>query len=104
MNNLFPQCDDIVEDLLLVWRLGRYVRESLVYVDGQLEYGVGLPSFCARLCPEHRSSKIAYLPLIPLSPTDPAVLKEEDSLGNKYTIITGDQATYELALAIRNKD
>ena len=79
------------------------------------KYGVGLPgfpAFCARLCPEYRSSKIAYLPLIPLSPTDPSVLKEEmiriattsATLGNKYTIITGDQATYELALAIRNKD
>ena len=115
VDNLFSHCDDLAEDLLLVWRLGRSVRESLVYVDGQLEYGVGLPgfpAFCARLCPEHRSSKIAYLPLIPLSPTDPSVLKEEmiriattsATLGNKYTIITGDQATYELALAIRNKD
>ena len=40
------------------------------------------------------------------------VLKEEmtriattsATLGNKYTMITGDQATYALALAIRNKD
>ena len=61
---------------------------------------------------EHRSSKIAYLPLIPLSPTYSAVLEEKmiriatttATLGNKYTIIPGDQATYEIALAIRNKD
>ena len=72
----------------------------------------GFPAFCAHLCPEHISSKIAYHPLIPSSPTDPAVLKEEmtriattsATLGNKYTMITGDQATYALALAIRNKD
>ncbi|KAL7370485.1 hypothetical protein ABVT39_002010 [Epinephelus coioides] len=45
------------------------------------------------------------------SPTDPSVLKEEmkrlvttsHALGDKYTIITGYQATYELAVAIRNK-
>ena len=53
VDNLFSHCDDIAKDLLLVWRLGRSVRESLVYADGQLEYGVGLPgftAFCARLC------------------------------------------------------
>ena len=35
VDNLFSHCDNIAEDLLLVWRLGRSVRESLVYVDGQ---------------------------------------------------------------------
>ena len=60
VDNLFSHCYDTAENLVLVWRLGRSVLESLVYVDGQLEYGVGLPgfpAFCARLCPEHRSSK-----------------------------------------------
>ena len=115
VDSLFSRCDDIADDLLLVWRLGRSVLESSASEDGQLEYGVGLPgftAFCAHLFPKQRASKIAYLPLIPSSPTDPAVLKEEmiriattsAKLGNKYTIITGDQATYELALAIRNKD
>ena len=63
VDNLVSHCNDIADYLLLVWRLGRSVRESLVYVDGQLEYSVGLPEFpdyfCARLCPEHRSSKIS---------------------------------------------
>ena len=94
VDNMFSHCDDIADDVLLMWRLRRSVRQSLVYVDGQLEYGVGLPgfpAFCVLLCP--------------LSPTDPAVLKEEiiritttsETLGNKYTIMTGDYATYELA-------
>jgi len=46
-------------------------------------------------------SKIGYLPLIPSFPTDPCVLKEEmkrlinvaHALGDKWTIITGDEAT-----------
>lgn len=61
--------------------------------------------------PQEDASKIGYLPLIPTSPTDPCVLKEEmkrllntaQALGDRLTIITGDQATYELAVAIRDK-
>ncbi|KAF3854194.1 hypothetical protein F7725_022249 [Dissostichus mawsoni] len=71
----------------------------------------GFSAFCADLHPHRPASIIGYLPLIPASPTDPAVLKEEikrlvktsHALGDKYTIITGDQATYELAVAIRDK-
>ena len=71
----------------------------------------GLSAFCARVSTHHEASKIGYLSLIPASSTDPAVLKEEKLrivkiskiLGDKYTIITGDQATYELARTIRDK-
>ena len=71
----------------------------------------GFSAFCARLSPHKTASKMGYLPMIPASPTDPAVLKEEMSrlvktahvLGDRWTIITGDQATYELAVAIRDK-
>ncbi len=50
--------------------------------------------------------------MIPSSPTNPAVLKEEmtrlvrlsDILGDTRTVITGDQATYELAMTVRDKD
>ena len=58
------------------------------------------------------SSKIAYLPLIPEPPTTPAVMKEAilrivrtaEALGNQWVLIAGDQSTYELARAIRDKD
>lgn len=71
----------------------------------------GFSAFCADLHPHRKSSTIGYLPLIPASPTDPAVLKEvmkrlvntSHALADKYTIIIGDQATYELAIAIRAK-
>ena len=62
-------------------------------------------AFCGRLLPHEDASKIGYLPLIPSSPTDPRVLKEEmkrlvntaHALGDRWTIITGDQATYQVA-------
>ena len=89
--------------MLLVWRLGRMVEQE-----------VGLPSFsafCARLLPYNVASKIVYLPLIPASPTDPAILKETMTrlvktsyeLGDRWIVITGDQATHELAATIRDK-
>ena len=56
-------------------------------------------------------TKIGYLTLIPASHTNLTILKEEmtrlvktsQALGDKWTIITGDQATYELAVTIREK-
>jgi len=71
----------------------------------------GFAAFYGRLLPHEDASKIGYLPLIPSSPTDPCVLKEEmkrliniaHALGDKWTIITGDQVTYELAVVIRDK-
>ncbi|KAK5916164.1 hypothetical protein CesoFtcFv8_001687 [Champsocephalus esox] len=82
--------------------------------DAPPDAEVGLPgfsAFCADLHPHIPASIIGYLPLIPASLTGPAVLKEEmkwliktsHALGDKYTIITGDQATYELAVAIKDK-
>ena len=58
------------------------------------------------------SSKIAYLPLIPESSTNTAFMKEAmlrlvrtaEALGGQWVLITGDQATYELARAVRDKD
>jgi len=58
-------------------------------------------AFYGRLLLHEDASKIEYMPLIPSFPTDPCVLKEEmkrliniaHALGDKWTIITGDQAT-----------
>ncbi|KAL3067501.1 hypothetical protein OYC64_017263 [Pagothenia borchgrevinki] len=96
-----------------MWRLARVVTTSEL-LDAPPDAEAGLPgfsAFCADLHPHRPASIIGYLPLIPASPTDRAVLKEEikrlvktlHALGDKYTIITGDQATYELAVAIRDK-
>ena len=70
-------------------------------------------AFCARLLPHHESSQIGqiYLPLIPGPPTDPSLPRKEmirlvqtsQTLGDTWTVITGDQATYELAVAIRDR-
>ena len=61
------------------------------------------------MLPQHKANNIDRFHLIPASPTYPAVLKEEmtrlvntpHALRDEWTVITGDQATYELALAIR---
>ena len=113
LENLETSSDGTAEDLLLVWRLARTVTTSQL-LDAPPGAEAGLPgfsAFCADLHPHRPASIIGYLPLIPASPTDPTVLKEEMKrlvktshvLGDKYTIITGDQATYELAVAIRDK-
>ena len=113
LESLKTSSDGHAEDLLLVWHLGRMITSSQL-MDTPADAEAGLPgfsSFCADLHTHRQASTIGYLPLIPSSPTDPAVLKEEmmrlvktlRAIGDKYTIITGDQATYELAVAIRNK-
>ena len=71
----------------------------------------GFSAFYGRLLPHEDASKIGYLPLILASPSDPCVFKEEmkslvsiaHALADKWTIITGDQATYELAVVMRDK-
>ncbi|KAK1874950.1 2-C-methyl-D-erythritol 4-phosphate cytidylyltransferase [Dissostichus eleginoides] len=113
LESLDTSSDGTAEDLLLMWRLARMVTTSeLLDAPPDAESGLpGFSAFCADLHPHRPASIIGYLPLIPASPTDPAVLKEEmkrlvktsHALGDKYTIITGDQATYELAVAIRDK-
>ena len=103
VKSLETSSDNTAKDMLLMWRLGRMVEQEF-----------DLPSFsafCARLLPYNVASKIAYLPLIPASPTDPAILKEtmtllvntSYALGDRWPVITGDQATYELAATIGDK-
>lgn len=113
LESLETQSDGTANDILLLWRLGRIAATSelLSVSDEDLGELPGLSAFCAKLSVHHDASKIGYLSLIPASPTDPAVLREEmlriakisKVLGDKHTIITGDQATYEMARAIRDK-
>ena len=113
VDSLHTQADRTAEDMLLVYRLGRVATTSqLIDIPCETESSLpGCSAFCARLHPHNQASKIGYLPLIPASPTNPAVLKEEMTrlvktsclLGDRWTVITGDQATYEAAVAIRDK-
>ena len=105
--------DNSAEHLLLIWRLGRCVVTSqLLHVPYEGDVTLpGFSAFCARQLEHKQASKIRYLPLIPASSTYPAVLKEEmarlvqisHALGDTWTVITGDQAIYELAVTIRDK-
>ena len=106
--------DGFAQNLLLTWRLCRTVSVSSKILDvSQVgDSFPGFPSYCAKYFPRRPASTVAYLPLIPCSPTNPAVLKEEmlrlvklsQAIGDKWTVITGDQATYELAVAVRDKN
>ncbi len=114
LDNLETETDTtFASNLLLIWKLCR-----LSITTGLPELSIdegamhpGYPEFCARLSEQKKANKIGYLPLIPESPTSPAVLKEEMSrivktshaLGHEWTILTGDQATYELATVLRQK-
>ena len=81
--------------------------------DGDITAGLpGFSAFCGMLYEQKQASNIAYLPLIPESLTDHMVLQEEmirlvktsNFIGNEWTVICGDQATYELATIIREKN
>ena len=101
------------EDVLLMWCLGRMISTlQLVDAPTDLEAGLlGFSAFRADLNPHRQASIIGYLPLIPSFPTASTVLKEmmirlvrtSHACGDKYTIITKYQATYELTVAIRDK-
>ena len=96
--------------MLLVWRIGRLMYTSSDVV-GDLYISAGLPgfsAFCGMLYEQKQASNIAYLPLIPESLTDHMVLQEEkihlvktaNFIGNEWTVICGNQATYELSTII----
>lgn len=95
-----------VENVLLMWRLRRLTTTSqLLDAPTNLEAGYpGFSAFCSDLLPHRQASIIGYLLLIPSSPPDSTVQKElmihlvrtSHALGDNYTIITGDQGTYEL--------
>ena len=111
MEDLNTDGDGSADDLLLMWQLGR-LQTSQVW-DTEIDQSqVALPNFnafCARMSKKKLASHLGYLPLTPASPTNPAVLKNvmeiivktNNALGHEWTIIAGDQATYELASAIR---
>ena len=103
VGSLETPSDNTAVEMLLVWHLARQVRTPQL-LDMLYEGEACLPgfsAFCVRLLPHHKASKIRYLPLIPKSPTDPAMLKEEmtwlvktsRALGDKWNVITGNQAT-----------
>ena len=105
---LTTECDDLAEVFLFVWRLARFsVSESQ-----DASTVPGLTTLCAQLGQSKPASKVGYLPLIPQPPTDASVMKEAmirivktaHALGDEWVLITGDQATYELARAVRDSD
>ena len=113
VDNLHTRADRTSEYMLLVYRLGRAATISQLF-DSPCKIESGLPgfsAFCARLHPHNQASKIGYISFIPSSPNNPAMLKDEMArlvktpclLGDQWTVITGDQATYEAAVAIKDK-
>lgn len=77
-----------------MWKLGRLARTSDL-IDVSVDDGVGLPgfpAFCAGLADKQKTNKIGYL-----------FVKISHALGHQWTIITGDQATYQLATVHRQK-
>ena len=112
--SLQTECDEIADNLLLVWKVSRVAAVSNTHLDVQPTELIipGFPTFCAQQFTVHDASKVGYFPLIPDTPTKPAVLQEamkrvvetSQALGNEFTIITGDQATYELARTVREKN
>lgn len=100
-------------DFLWMWRLSRMIPTRIIDVEG--DEGVTMPgfsAFSAHVAQSRKANNIGYLPLIPSSPTDPAVVKKamtecvkmSQHIGMEYTVITCDQAVYEIAFALRKQD
>lgn len=102
LESLETQSNGISDHMLLIWRIGRIADTSQLSSLSDREHDElpGFSAFCARISTHHEASKIGYLSLIPASPTDTAVMKEEiarivkisEALGCKYAVVTGDQA------------
>jgi hypothetical protein len=111
LDNLNTKGDDFADNLLLLWQLGR-LQESNLWDTDDSHALPNFSAFCARMSQKQPASVLGYLPLIPESPTKAAVLKGvmenigkiNSTLGHEWTVIAGDQATYELASAIRKKE
>lgn len=114
LENIQTECDGFADNLLLMWKLARVSSSTSTLFDVSSPAAMlpGFSAFCSRLLPVEGPSRVGYFPILPQSPTNPAVLQEEmkrlvkasRSLGNEWTIITGDQATYELARVIKEKN
>ena len=82
VTDLEVESDKSADKLLLFWFLARLrnadVQEpSLLYEDDDENTIPGFSAFCAQISERKPSSKIAYLPLIEHSPTNPSVSKKK---------------------------
>ena len=108
VDSLHTQADRTSKYMLLVYHLGRAATTSQL-LDIPCERESGLPWFSTSST--QPSQQDWMLIFIPAFLTNPAVLKEEMTrlvktsclLGDQWTVITADQATYEAAVAIRDK-
>ena len=98
------------ELLLFLWGLTRMTPTQLLTLELDVDVP-GFSAFCARVTDTHKPNEIGYLPLIPSSPTDPGVVKSAmmslvkmaRTIGMTHTIITCDQAVFEIAYALRKQ-
>ncbi len=100
----------IGEQLLMLWSLARMTPTRLL--NAELDKPLpGYSAFCAEIVKPSKANEIGYLPLLPSSPTNPGVVKTAmtnlvqlaAAIGMTHTIITADQAVYEIAYALRKQ-
>lgn len=110
MESLMTTGPKVGNQLLFLWGLGRMTPTQIL--DLELDDSLpGFSAFCAQVNKAHQANEIGYLPLIPSSPTDPGVVKTSmtnlakmaETIGMTHTIITCDQAVFEIAFAIRKQ-
>ena len=100
----------IGEHLLFLWGLSRMTPTQVLNLEID-EIVPGFSTFCAGIGTLHQSNEIGYLPLILSSPTDPGVVKTAmmnlvrlaETIGMTHTVITCDQAIYEIAYTLREQ-
>lgn len=94
-------------DINLCWAMAKLCPTKLLDVE------IDCPSwkvFHACLSPhEINATSIGYCPFLRASPTDPSVVREalnicirnSQKLGMKYTVVTQDEAVYEISYTLR---
>ena len=105
---LFKKADPFLPDLCLAWQLCRLCPTKLLELE--IDQCPGWSYFVTSLSPVIPQTKIGYGPMVPSGPTDPAVVhkgleyiaKLSDKYGMKHTIVTADQAIYDIAYALHN--
>ena len=112
VDNLHTRADRTSEYMLLVYRLGRAATISqLLDIPCKIVAYQDSRHSVQDFIHTTKPARLDTYFFIPASPTNPAVLKDEMVRlvktpclpGDQWTVITGDQATYEAAVAIKDK-
>ena len=107
--DLLGKHDSSLQQLNMAWQLCCSMPTKIL--DLEIDQCPNWNTFFTKLSPKMPATIIEYGPMIPSSPTDPSVVHQglqyavelATKIGMKYTVVTADQALYEIAYGLREK-